>query len=208
MGDFDIFMISGLGADSRAFRNLSINSTKITYIDWIEPLINETIQEYAFRISEPVRKAENPLLIGVSLGGIISMEIKKFLPDTPVILISSMKDKSEKPFLLRFGTVVPLHKFIPPRFMMKSTVIVRSIFGKLDKPDLAVFNDMFMKTSPTFLRWGMSQAINWKGSDKQAKVFHLHGTKDRLFPWRRIKNPTLGLMDKSGGQNLCIPLWA
>jgi hypothetical protein len=183
-----IFMISGLGADSRAFRNLKLNTTQITHLDWLEPQKGETLKHYSYRISEPVRQAQNPILIGLSLGGLISGEIKKMMPEIPIILISSLKDIQEKPFLLKIGKIFPLHRIIPPRLVMKSTVIVRSVFGKLDKPDLAVFNDMFMKSSPRFLRWGMHQAVHWKGGVPKHNVFHIHGTRDRLFPHKPIKN--------------------
>jgi hypothetical protein len=46
-----IYLISGLGADERVFQNLDFGRLKPTFIKWIEPRDNETIQKYALRLS-------------------------------------------------------------------------------------------------------------------------------------------------------------
>lgn len=67
-----IYIISGLGADKRMFQNFSFESYNVIHIDWILPLENETLQNYALRISENI-KDENAILIGLSFGGILSV---------------------------------------------------------------------------------------------------------------------------------------
>ncbi len=60
----ELFLFSGLGADERIFQNLNFKNNNATYIKWIDPLNNETIENYALRISKQIT-AENSILIGV-----------------------------------------------------------------------------------------------------------------------------------------------
>ena len=50
-----IYLISGLGADERVFQNLDFGRLKPTFIKWIEPIKNETIEEYALRLSLQIK---------------------------------------------------------------------------------------------------------------------------------------------------------
>ena len=50
-----IYLISGLGADERVFQNLDFGRLRPTFIQWIEPKDNESIQEYALRLSLQIK---------------------------------------------------------------------------------------------------------------------------------------------------------
>ena len=91
-----IYIISGLGADKRMFQNFSFEGFEVVHIDWILPLDNETLQNYALRISENISD-ENSILIGLSFGGILSVEISKIKKFKKVFLLSSAKTKFEIP---------------------------------------------------------------------------------------------------------------
>lgn len=85
-----IYCISGLGADEKAFSRLSIEGYQLQIINWLKPLHNETLQEYATRMRETI-KEEEPILIGLSFGGIMCTEIAKQIPVQKIIIISSIK---------------------------------------------------------------------------------------------------------------------
>ena len=65
-------------------------------LEWELPLDNESLSEYAQRISKKVTH-KNPVLIGVSFGGILVQEMAKFLEVSKVIIISSVKSNLEFP---------------------------------------------------------------------------------------------------------------
>ncbi len=71
-----IFAISGLGADKRVFKYLKINS-KIVVIEWIRPLKNERIDNYAKRLIKDTKIDKNDCILGVSFGGLVAVEIIK-----------------------------------------------------------------------------------------------------------------------------------
>ncbi|RZJ29312.1 MAG: alpha/beta hydrolase, partial [Chryseobacterium sp.] len=69
-----IYIFSGLGVDRRVFDNIDFGDLNVEFIDWIIPLTNEAIEIYAERISRKII-SENPILIGLSFGGMVAVEI-------------------------------------------------------------------------------------------------------------------------------------
>ena len=95
----DIYCVSGLGADERVFQKLKLEGYQPIHIRWVEPENKESITDYAKRLTEQI-KSDEPILIGLSFGGIIAIEIAKQINTKKVILISSTKNQQEVPFLL------------------------------------------------------------------------------------------------------------
>lgn len=38
------------------------------------------------------------------------------------------------------------------------------------------------------MKWAIGEIINWKNIDAVENLYHIHGTKDKLFPKRFINN--------------------
>ena len=87
-----IYCISGLGADERAFSKLKIDGYSLRVIPWLMPEPGETIQHYATRMRAIIDDPE-PILMGLSFGGMLCAEIAKQIPVQKLILISSVKSK-------------------------------------------------------------------------------------------------------------------
>jgi len=107
-----IYCISGLGVDERAFSNLRIDGYQLKVIQWIEPLKNETLYRYAKRMSEEI-DTENPILMGLSFGGMMCIEIAKQIPVSKVIIISSIKSSLELPTWMKTVAWLKLNKILP-----------------------------------------------------------------------------------------------
>ena len=89
------------------------------------PLENENIQAYCKRLIDQKIKHENPILIGVSLGGILVQEIAEQILVSKIIIVSSIKTNKEMPLRMRWAKKTKLYKLLPTR-------IVR-YFGLLSK---------------------------------------------------------------------------
>jgi hypothetical protein len=68
----NLYLFSGLGADRRIFQKLDLSGYIVHYIEWIPPLGDESIEHYASRISNQI-KEPNPVLIGLSFGGMMAV---------------------------------------------------------------------------------------------------------------------------------------
>ena len=74
-------------------------------------MATETLAQYAQRIVQRIT-APRPMLVGLSFGGMVAVEIAKILPVEKVILISSAKTRDELPPSYRFLGKLHLHKFL------------------------------------------------------------------------------------------------
>jgi pimeloyl-ACP methyl ester carboxylesterase len=87
-----VYLISGLGADSRLFKNVVLPAGyEVVLVDWLIPSYTDTLITYSQKIINQYSINKDSIVIGVSLGGMISVEIAKQVKLDKVILISSIK---------------------------------------------------------------------------------------------------------------------
>jgi pimeloyl-ACP methyl ester carboxylesterase len=140
-------------------------------------------------------------VIGVSLGGMISVEIAKQLKLDKVILISSIKTNSEAPWYFKFFRSLPVYKAIPGKLMTHLGFLVKPMFGQMKPDDLTLFKSMLQNSSPIFLKWAMRSALYWKNDVEFSNLYHIVGNKDLVFPYQNIKNPTAVI---KGGTHIMV----
>src|SRR5436190_24391081 len=95
-----IIFFPGLGSDERLFRYIDLNGSRKQFIKWLKPVKNETLQSYLLKIKEQITIDEPPVVVGVSLGGIMAMELRELMPVEKTIIISSVKMRAEMPAVL------------------------------------------------------------------------------------------------------------
>lgn len=177
----ELYILSGLGADERVFQRLHVSGFDTTFIRWIPPRENETIEGYATRLLEQI-KTTKPLLIGVSFGGMIAIEIAKQIETEKVILIASAKTKNEIPFYYRFAGQLGMHKLLPTKLLKRSNYITNLLFGADSATDKQVLKQILAETDPIFLEWALDKIVKWKNKVLIHNVFHIHGTSDKVLP--------------------------
>lgn len=188
MNEHHIYCISGMGLDERLFYRLNFQAPNVHFIQWIEPLKRESLEDYARRMLEQVPTEGNNTLIGISFGGILAIEMAKLKRIQQVIIISSIKTRAELPFFFRFIKYIPFYKLSKPEWRRKTRERWGKYFGLFDKEALDFFEDMFEKSSETYKDWAIGQIANWKNFDYPANLVHIHGTKDLVFPFKRVKD--------------------
>ena len=189
-----IYLISGLGADERVFQNLDFGRLRPTFIQWIEPKDNESIQEYALRLSEQIH-TNKPIILGVSFGGMIAIEIAKRIDYQQVILISSAKTKTEIPLIYRILGRLKLHKLIPISLFKQANILTYWFFGMNTKAEKEMLKGILHDTDSTFLKWAMDAILNWKNEIIIDKLVHIHGNNDRILPIHYIKKVDLIILN-------------
>ena len=183
-----IFFISGLGADHRAFDRIKLDGYEQTHLPWIEPEWKDSMHSYARKMAEPILKVENPVVIGLSLGGMLASEMTTFVPDMHAILVSSIKSYEERSTILKLGRLFPIQGLMLPNTMHRFTSFWEMAQKKRLKGDTKHMTQMFKDQDDKFLRWAILHAPKWRGKGDESRIAHIHGTMDRMFPFRRIKN--------------------
>src|SRR5688572_8293688 len=128
----EIYLLSGLGGDKRVFEFLDLSNFKVNHVDWIEPTDNETIQSYAQRLLQQIT-TDRPIIIGVSFGGIMTIEIAKLIETEKLILISAAKTKDDIPVFYRLIGQLGLHKIIPTWMLKNINPLTYWLFGTKTK---------------------------------------------------------------------------
>lgn len=195
-----IFLIPGLGADKRIYKNIKPNDAELDYIDWIEPERNDTLSTYAQKLIDEYHITPGSIVIGNSLGGMLAVEIALRINLKKVILISSIKTINEAPFYFAFFRWFPLHSIISGSLFSKMGAIIAPIFGKMYSVDAYLFNSMLQNTSPVFMKWAMGAVLHWKNKTVPPNLYHIAGDKDRIFNYKRIKDA----MIIDGGTHMMI----
>ena len=185
-----IYFMPGMAANCQIFENIKLNtnSYELHYIEWLEPLKNESLQEYALRICSGI-KHPNPVLIGVSFGGIIVQEIAKQIPVEKVIIISSVKDPSEFPQRIHWAKKWKLYHLFPASSVsLLESLTEKTVSSKKIQQRIKMYKKYLTMRSKNYLDWAFKNVILWENKNPVENVFHLHGGKDHIFPSKRIQN--------------------
>jgi pimeloyl-ACP methyl ester carboxylesterase len=176
------FLISGLAADKKAFQKLQLPpGYEAVHLDWINPLKNESLRHYAQRLGEIIPPNEPFILIGLSFGGMIAVEIARIKMPQKTIIISSIPKATELPWYFKQAGKLGLHKIIPVGFL-KSATVLNHLVSAGGREDKAVIYHYVRHASPDFIRWSLQAIINWEMSERLPGVIHLHGDRDHLLP--------------------------
>ena len=196
-----VFLISGLGADTRLYNNIDIpEDYEVVPVDWIEPHETDSLETYAQMIIYQYDIRPNSIVIGTSLGGMLTMEIAKKVNLKKAILISSIKTVKEAPGYFSLFRAVPVYKLLPEAMLNKLGFLIKPMFGHMKDSDAWLFNDMLSKNSPKFMKWAMRVVVKWENMTVPANVFHIHGDKDRIFPVKKIEDASI----VKGGSHIMI----
>lgn len=181
-----IYCISGLGADERAFSKLVVEAYELKVIPWLAPSPDETLPAYAKRMRAEITE-ENPILMGLSFGGMVCTEIAKQIPVKKIILISSIKSAKELPLWMKTVAKLKLNKIVP----MKSTKLTQPfqnrMLGVETEEEKTLVATLRREVDLPYTNWAVNQAINWKNNWMHPEIYHIHGDNDNMFPIKNIK---------------------
>lgn len=179
----EIYLVSGLGADKRVFASLDFSPFKTNHIEWVDPLKNETIEHYAKRLIRQI-KTPSPILIGVSFGGMVAVEIAKQIDVEKIILISSAKTKYEIPVYFRCAGLLGINKLLPARLFKTVNRASYWLFGTTTKNEKELLRSVIGETDSNFLYWAIDKIVNWRNITALGNLTHIHGTNDKILPLR------------------------
>jgi len=175
-----IHCISGLGADQRIFQKLDIQGATLAPVHWADYDKHDDLSCYAQKISAQITE-ENPVILGLSFGGMLASEIARIRPVKQLFLISSAKDATELP---RFGG---LARFLVNRQLVPvglSKIAVKPLydrFGVVTAEEKDLLKDILRSTDNGFTSWAMKAMLNWKTQEHVPQIIHIHGTADKLI---------------------------
>lgn len=194
-----LYCLSGLGVDERAFQNIEVDNVELSHIAWIDPLKNETLEQYAKRLFEETKPEDGYNLLGVSFGGMIAAEFAKIKKPNKLFLVSTISNSSELSLPFKIGMTLRIYKLITSKLIRKSNFITNYLFGVENESDKLLLRQILYDTDPKFLKWAFNAIFNWDNPVKPIGIT-IHGTKDKIFPIKSDINYKI----KNGGHLMVI----
>jgi pimeloyl-ACP methyl ester carboxylesterase len=189
----EVYCISGLGADRRIFKHLTVEGVNFQFVDWIPPKPGDTIQSYAERLTAQLNDPK-AFLLGVSFGGMMAIELSRILPISGVVLISSVKTHSELPLWMRTCGQCKIDRLLPEKRSITTipgAKLLRPVqnyfLGAATEEEKRIANEYRDSVDPVYLKWSINQVLNWKNDWLPSNLYHIHGDRDHIFPIKKVK---------------------
>ncbi|MES2574896.1 MAG: YqiA/YcfP family alpha/beta fold hydrolase [Bacteroidota bacterium] len=189
MSKIPVYFMPGLAASTAIFERIILSEDvfEVVFLEWEIPLQKETLSEYAKRIVQKIEHP-NPVLIGVSFGGILVQEMAKLIDVRKVIIISSVKSNQEFPRRMKVAKFTKMYKLIPTSLLSNIESFARLFLGTKIKQRLELYKKFLSVRDRYYLDWAMRQVILWDRTIADEKVIHIHGDADEVFPMKYISN--------------------
>jgi hypothetical protein len=183
-----VYCFPGQGSDERIFSKIKLDSNyKMVHVQLPVPERGMNMNAYAHVIRKQIDTTTKYSFIGVSLGGMVCVELTDFLKPEKTIIISSAKCRKELPFRYRFQHIIPLNKIVPKRMIKLGARILQPIVEPDRKHNKDVFKSMLKSKSPVYYKRTINMIINWDRKVINDKIIHIHGAKDHTIPIRNVK---------------------
>jgi pimeloyl-ACP methyl ester carboxylesterase len=182
-----VYCISGLGADHRVFRNLAVPGWELVPLPWIPFHEDDTLPSYAQKFARQI-PGEEPVILGLSFGGMLATEIGKITKTREIIIVSSAKGPQE--LNIHGGAIsrwLISSRIIPSFLFTVPNPVVLSYFGAHTREEKEVMRDVIRHTDGRFMKWALQALLTWKNSTVPAGLLHIHGTADRVIPSAAVK---------------------
>ena len=177
----------GLAASSDIFEHISLPADRFETIrlEWVVPEPGMSLSGYAELMCRQIEHA-NPVLIGVSFGGMLVQEMAGFVQPSRVIIISSIKTVDEMPRRLLVARYTKLHKLLPTGLLDNVEVLARYAFGEPVQKRLKLYERYLAMRDKRYLDWAIDRIVHWDRKSAVAGLVHIHGDKDVVFPYAHI----------------------
>lgn len=187
-----IYFVPGLAAGPAIFENLKLSEDKfeLHFLEWLVPISEkEKLEDYAKRMANLILE-ENPILVGVSFGGIMVQEMAKHISTEKVIIISSVKSRNELPKRLKLIQKTGIYKLFPASAIKNIENFSVYAFGDFIKKRIALYKQYLSVRDECYLHWAIYNVLHWKQIEPPKNLVHIHGTDDHIFPIKHINNCT------------------
>jgi pimeloyl-ACP methyl ester carboxylesterase len=177
-----VFLITGFALDKRAFAFMDLPPETYTTLDLIPILKGETLQAYARRMAGEIGLAPGDVIGGVSLGGMLALEMSKQVDVSGLILIAS----ASHPLRIRkrFRVWAPIAKWVPePVIRAIFTLIPRilALQNLLTPEGQSLLADIMGHFPPKLLQTFPMMIMRWPGCDPGVPFRHIHAQGDWLI---------------------------
>jgi len=186
--ELNYYLIPGMGADKRLFQRFHLPNGKVHHLDWIAHEKSKNLQEYAAMMASRIQ-TENNIIVGSSMGGMVTVEISKQINPLGVVLVSAPTGRHEFPRSLKSLRALKLHRSLNAKQIMRISRLCDLFMGFKTEEQRTMFYDMLSANGADFLHFSVGAVLEWENTTPPSVPFiQILGSKDRLFSHKKIRN--------------------
>ncbi|GAB5564556.1 MAG: alpha/beta hydrolase [Winogradskyella sp.] len=196
-----VYLMPGMAANPTIFEYIKLpeDKYKIHWLEWFLPKKNESLTSYAKRMNEEI-KHDNVVLLGVSFGGILAQEMRKYKDFKKIIVVSSIKSHHELPKRMKLAKYTKIYKILPTHLVKNVETLAKYAFGETMKKRIDNYRRYLYVSDKHYLDWSIKQIVCWDQEEPMDDVIYIHGDKDTVFP----NSCTNGTIVVKGGTHAMI----
>jgi len=190
MSTIAIYFVPGMAANSKIYERIRVDKNRYTmhFLEWKIPLSrDESISDYAKRMCEEITH-DNPVLVGVSFGGVMVQEMSKHIATRKIVLISSIKSNQELSKQLKLIQITKVYKLFPARFLENLESHISYFLSDYQQKKADVYKKYMSVRNSDYLHWAIYSILHWQQQEPLDNTIHIHGTNDQIFPIKYIKD--------------------
>lgn len=186
-----LIFLPGLGGNERMFFRQMPDFPDAQALNFMPHQGREDLASYCARWAQSGDFPQGSLLVGVSMGGFMALELAKHLNSPAVILVASCR-RFFWPHL-RYRMLEPFAQWVPDQFRQSiSAWTARHLMKRLENGwDASVeenFLDMLEEKNHAFFRWSAHAAAVYIAQRRwdlpSSQIFQIHGSKDHVISYQ------------------------
>ncbi|MGC1632246.1 MAG: alpha/beta hydrolase [Gelidibacter sp.] len=177
-----VYLMPGMAAKPTIFDRIKLpeDQFKIYWLEWMIPEVNESLEHYAKRMIEKIEH-KNPVLLGVSFGGILVQEMSKFMEVSKLIVVSSVKSRHELPKRMKIAKFIKAYKFAPTQLLSNLDVLKKYAFNETLSKRIDLYKTYLAVNDKRYLDWAIKEMLLWDQEEPNKDAIYIHGDKDAIF---------------------------
>ncbi len=183
-----VYLMPGMAASPLIFEHIQLpeDKFKLHYLEWMIPFEDETLSDYALRMTKNIVH-DSVVLIGVSFGGVLVQEMSKHIEIRKLIVVSTVKSREEIPKHMQLAKATGVYKLVPTQLASKIDILEKYAFGKHFTKRLELYKKYLSVNNEQYLNWAIKEMISWNQKEPPKGIIHIHGDNDAVFPIKNIK---------------------
>ncbi len=177
-----VYMMPGMAASPTIFERIKLpeDQFQIHWLEWMIPNKDESLQDYAKRMTAKIVH-DNIVLLGVSFGGILVQEMSKFIDVKKLIVVSSVKSQHELPKRMKIARFLKAYKMVPTQLLSNIDVLKKYAFNDTISKRIDLYKTYLSVSDKRYLDWAIKQVVCWDQEQPNPKAIYIHGDKDAIF---------------------------
>jgi pimeloyl-ACP methyl ester carboxylesterase len=187
-GQTNVYFLPGQGADERLFSKIVLDSNFITHhIRYPIPERKATMTSFAKKLLTQIDTTHPFILVGTSLGGMLSVELAAITKPQHVFIISSAKNRWELPRKYRIQKKIPINRLMPKTVLKWGALLLQPLVEPDRNKEKETFKSMLRAKDKTYMKRSIDMITHWERTDYDKNIIHIHGDEDHTLPIKNVK---------------------